>query len=166
MVHGFLIEVASRCGTWALGLTVFSSHGTQAYLPCGIWNLPRPGMEPCNGRQRKAGAWGPSEHHPPPSPAPRPPVWGWEAAGRCAGHAKDLPRLSEQCSNKSAWHDSWQGFPRTLATPATAGDTPPSSHPSLPPSGPGLLQVGDSHLHGKEFCDSGLMQSSKWVCQT
>lgn len=89
-----------------------------------------------------------------------------DAAGRCAGHAKDLPRLSEQCTNKSAWHDSWQGSPRTLASPATPGDTPPSSHPLLPPSGPGLPQFGDSHLHGKEFCDSGSMQSSKRVCQT
>ena len=39
------------CRTWALGLTVCSSCDTQTYLPCGIRNLPKPGMEPCNGRQ-------------------------------------------------------------------------------------------------------------------
>ena len=53
VVRGLLIKVASLVaeeGQSPLGLTAFSSCGTQAYLPCGIWNLPRPGMEPCNDR--------------------------------------------------------------------------------------------------------------------
>ena len=33
------------CGVWALGRR-FSSCGTQALLPPGVWDLPGPGIEP------------------------------------------------------------------------------------------------------------------------
>ena len=36
----------SCCGAWAPGLMGFSSCGTRAWLLLGMWNLPRPGMEP------------------------------------------------------------------------------------------------------------------------
>ena len=52
-VRGLLIVVASRCGEWALGswASVVAAHrlnscGTQTQLLCGMWNLPRPGLEP------------------------------------------------------------------------------------------------------------------------
>ena len=35
----------SGCSTWALECGGFSSCGTQVQLPCGIWYLPRPGIE-------------------------------------------------------------------------------------------------------------------------
>ena len=44
-VHGLLIAVASRCGAPALGRTDFSSWGSWAYLPRGMCDLPRPGIE-------------------------------------------------------------------------------------------------------------------------
>ena len=66
LVHGLLIEVASLCwGAWALGARAsvvmahrlsscvspalerrLSSCGTRASLLRGIWDLPRPGLEP------------------------------------------------------------------------------------------------------------------------
>ena len=40
---------ASHCGgfsrAWALGCPGVSSRGAQAWLPQGMWNLPRPGIE-------------------------------------------------------------------------------------------------------------------------
>ena len=36
----------SRFGTQTLGCVGFSSCGTQAYLPRGMWNLPGPGIQP------------------------------------------------------------------------------------------------------------------------
>ena len=51
--RGLLLDVcvASHCsgfscGARALGRTGFSSHGAQAELPRGRWDLPRPGTEP------------------------------------------------------------------------------------------------------------------------
>ena len=52
-VHGLLIAVASRCraralGAWASVVVAcgLSSCGTQAWLLCGTWDLPGPGLEP------------------------------------------------------------------------------------------------------------------------
>ena len=46
-VHRLLIEEASlgarSTGSWCPG---FSSCGAQAKLPCGMWDLPGPGVEP------------------------------------------------------------------------------------------------------------------------
>ena len=43
----------SCCGAWALGMWAsvvvahgLSSCGSRAYLLCGMWDLPRPGLEP------------------------------------------------------------------------------------------------------------------------
>ena len=35
----------SCCGSWVLELRL-RSYGTQAYFPQGLWDLPRPGIEP------------------------------------------------------------------------------------------------------------------------
>ena len=44
----------------------FSSHGTWAHLPCSMWNLPRPGIEPISsalaGRLSTTGPPGGSPH--------------------------------------------------------------------------------------------------------
>ena len=64
-LHGLLIAVASRCGIWALGAWALvvvarglsscgtyavecrlSSCGAWAWLLCGMWDLPRPRLEP------------------------------------------------------------------------------------------------------------------------
>ena len=34
----------SVCGSWSPDCRL-SSYGTRAYLPCGMWDLPRPGTE-------------------------------------------------------------------------------------------------------------------------
>ena len=39
-------ELLSSYGTWALECMGFSSWGTRAWLPCGIWDLPRAEIEP------------------------------------------------------------------------------------------------------------------------
>ena len=39
------------CRAQALECMGFSSHSTQAYLLCGTWNLPGPGIKPCISRQ-------------------------------------------------------------------------------------------------------------------
>jgi len=36
----------SRCRAQALGFAGFSSCGTGAWLLCGMWNLPQPGIKP------------------------------------------------------------------------------------------------------------------------
>ena len=45
VVHRLLTGVASL-GAQALGCVGFSSCGTLAQLPSGMWNHPRPGIEP------------------------------------------------------------------------------------------------------------------------
>ena len=45
-VLGLLITAASHCRAQALAYIGFSSCGTWAQLPHGMWNLPRPGIEP------------------------------------------------------------------------------------------------------------------------
>ena len=48
-VHGLIFAAASRC--MALGQEGLSSCGTWAYVPHGMWNLPRPEIVPCVGGQ-------------------------------------------------------------------------------------------------------------------
>ena len=46
-------EGFSSCSKWTLEHVGFSSYGARAWLPCRVWNFPRPGIEPvlpCNGR--------------------------------------------------------------------------------------------------------------------
>ena len=43
--HGLLARGLSSCGSWALELRL-SSCGSWAELLCGMWDLPRPGIEP------------------------------------------------------------------------------------------------------------------------
>ena len=45
-VSGLLIMVASLCAAQAGVPVGFRSCGARAYLPCGLWSLPRPGLEP------------------------------------------------------------------------------------------------------------------------
>ena len=45
-LHGLLVAVASPCGAWSLGHVGFSSCGAWAQLPCSLWGLPGPGIEP------------------------------------------------------------------------------------------------------------------------
>ena len=46
-VQGLLLVLASRCRPWVLGHGFkLSDCGTQAQLPRGSWNPPRPGTEP------------------------------------------------------------------------------------------------------------------------
>ena len=47
---GMWASVVAACGLSSCGSQVLecrlSSGGTQAYLLCGMWDLPRPGIEP------------------------------------------------------------------------------------------------------------------------
>ena len=45
-LQGLLVAGASRCGARSLGHVGFSSCGPRAQLPCSLWGLPRPGIEP------------------------------------------------------------------------------------------------------------------------
>ena len=40
------ITWASHCGAWSLGQAGFSSCTAWAQLPCSMWGLPEPGIEP------------------------------------------------------------------------------------------------------------------------
>ena len=45
-VRGPLTVVASRVAEHRLQTCRLSSCGTRAQLPCGVWDLPGPGLEP------------------------------------------------------------------------------------------------------------------------
>ena len=45
-VHGPLTIVASLVAEHRLQMRTLSSCGSRAQLPCSMWDLPRPGLEP------------------------------------------------------------------------------------------------------------------------
>ena len=45
-LRGLLLAGASRCGARSLGHAGFSSCSPRAQLPCSLWGLPGPGIEP------------------------------------------------------------------------------------------------------------------------
>ena len=80
----------SHCGPWDPWCTGFKSHGSQASLSRGMWNLPRPGIKPEScalaGRFFTAG---PEE--------------------KSVNDVSELPRLTLRCRSTSVTH-VWVSF--------------------------------------------------------